>query len=461
VRAAFMLMVLAAGCAQAQGVAPAVTPGAVPLSFGRAIEQARTYESKFQAAQASYRAESEILPQARGALLPEVSATANRTYNRLDAVFGAQSGQSLNYYSGGSSISLRQPLYRPENWSRYQQAKAEVRRLDAVLVTDRNRLSVEVAGAYLEALRAHAEYKSHEAQLKSFRAQAAAADRALPLGLASTTDRDQARARAELATLRLLQAEGKAADARRQLEKMVGVPAGELMAPRDDDFDPGNLVADDLLVWLDKARAGSYDVRAARANLEVAREGVDRARAGHKPTLDLVAGRSKSTSESFSSINNVYYNSSVGVQLTVPLYAGGRVDSGVRQAVAQMEKAQAQLDGALRETDVMVEREYVTLQQAGQRLRAHTALVQSARQNATAAQSGLERGNRSQLDVLEAQGQLLSAQYERSGAWLELLAARMRLQSLAGEVDEKTVAQLDRLLVVPVALGGGAAAAKP
>ena len=455
-RFALLAIALAVSPVCAQTAAPA----GGTLSFGRAIEQAQSYEAKYQVSRANFRAESEILPQSRGALLPEISATASRTYNQLSAVFGAQSRQSLDYFSGGSSINLRQPLYRPESWAKYQQAKAEVRRLEAVLITDRNKLAVEVAGAYLEALRADAELKSYEAQLKSFNAQAAAGTRGVPLGLISPAERDQALARAELASLRVLQAQGTALDARRQLEKMVGVSASELLAPRDDSFEPGTLITDDLLVWLDKARTGSYDVRAARANLEVAREGVERARAGHKPTLDLVAGRSKSTSESFSSINNVYYNSSVGVQLTVPLYAGGRVDSGVRQAVAQMEKAQAQLDGALRETDVMVEREYVTLKQAEQRLRAHTALVQSAQQNAAGAQSGVERGNRSQLDVLEAQGQLLSARYERSGAWLELLAARMRLQSLAGEVDDKTVAQLDGLLVVPVALGR-AAPAKP
>lgn len=452
-RTAGLLLALAAGGALAQGAGGAPAP----LSFGRAVEQARTHEAKFQAARASFRAESEILPQSRGLLLPEVSASVNRTYNRLDAVFGAQSQQSLNYYSGGSSINLRQPLYRPENWARFQQAKAEVRRLESVLLTDSNRLSVEVALAYLEALRAHAEYRSFEAQVQTYKAQAAAAERGLPLGLASTLDRDQARARVELGTLRLLQAEGKAAEGRRQLEKMVGASAVELLAPRDDSFDPGSLVADGLAAWLSKARAGSYEILAARAAVDVARVGVDRARAGHKPTLDLVAGRSKSTSESFSSINNVYYNSTIGVQLTVPLYAGGRVDSGVRQAVAQLEKAQAQLDGVERETDVLVEREYTTLKQAEQRLRAHTALVQSARQNATAAQSGVQRGTHSQLDVLQAQGELGTAQYERSGAWIELLAARMRLQSLAGEVDDQTVTQLDRLLVVPTVIGRGPA----
>jgi len=452
---------LAFAVASAASHAQPKPPSTEALSFASAVERARTYEAKHQVARASFRAESEILPQTRGTLLPEVSLSANRTYNQLDAVFGGQSRQSLNYYSGGSGISLRQPLYRPENWARYQQAKYEVQRLEAVLLTDRNRLSVEVAGAYLEALRAQAEFLAYQAQQKSLQGQANAAERGTPLGLVSATDRDQAKARAELGTLRALQAEGKALDAQRQLEKMIGTSAGMLLAPSDDSFDASTFATDELAVWLDRARLNSWDVRAARASLEVTRKGVERARAGHKPTLDLVAGRSKSTSESFSSINNTYYNSSIGLQLTVPLYAGGRIDSGVRQAIAEQDKAEAQLENVLREVAVLVEREYLTLQQAQQRLRAHGGLVRSASQNFEAAQRGAERGTQSQLDILEAQGQLSSARYERSGAWLELLAARIRLQSLAGEVDDQTIAQLNSALVVPVAVGRGNPDAPP
>jgi len=445
-RAATLTLAVATSLATAQQAAPAAG-GALTLQA--AVERARAYEARHQAAQAGFRADREILDQTRGALLPEVSISANRTRNKLTAEFGNQSTQSLDYYSGGSSISLRQPVYRPESWARYQQAQAEVVRLQAVLASDRNRVMVDVAAAYLEVLRSLAEYRSLQAQTKSAQGQAAAAARGVPLGLVSAAERDQRQARAELGTLRTMEAQAKMIEARRRLEQMVGHTVSTVMSPQEAGLASESFAVDDLALWQDKANTASPEVRAARAAVEVAREGIERAKAGHKPTLDLVAGRSKSTSESFSSINNVYYNTSLGLQLTVPLFAGGRVNSAVRQAVAEHEKAQAQLDHALRETSVLVEREHQTVRQAVQRLRAHDALVSSAQQNLTAARAGLERGNQSQLDVLEAQGQLESAQFEQAGARLVLLAARMRLQSLAGEVDDQTVAQLDRLLVRP------------
>jgi protease secretion system outer membrane protein len=444
-----MLLTVVAGIAAAQKTE---LPTPSPLSLRFALDHAKAYDARYQAAQASFRADREIVEQSRALLLPELTVSANRTRNQLDADFGGQSHQSLDYYSGGASINLRQPIYRPENWARYQQAKLELTRLEAVLVTDRNKLMVDVATAYLEVLRSLAEFRSAQAQHASQQGQAVAAARGVPLGLVSAAERDEREARAGLASLKALQLKAKLIEARLQLEKMVGQPVIQLLAPHAVGRTAENLAVDDLALWLDKAVLGSREIAAARAAVEVAQEGIERAEAGHKPTLDLVAGRSKSTSESFSSINNTYYNTSVGVQLSIPLYAGGRVSSAVRQAVAQKEKAQAQLDQALRETKLLVEREHLTVRQAVQRLNVHEALMRSALQGLTAARQGRERGNRSQLDVLEAQGQLETAQFEQAAAGLELLTARVRLQSLAGEVDDATVVQLDQLLVQPVVI---------
>jgi len=442
-----------AAAAPAAAAPAAAAPATGPaLSLGNALNMAKGYEARYLAAQAGFRADREILDQTRGLLLPEISASANRTHNDLTAVYGTQQPQSGSYYSGSSSISLRQPIYRPESWARYRQAKSEVSRLEAVLDSDRNKLAIDLSAAYLEVLRAQTEFRSYQAQQLSQQGQAAAAARGVPLGLVSASERDERQARSDLAALRTVQAKAKLVEARHNLEKMVGQPVTTLLALEDANLAPQALEIEDLPVWLDRIANGSPEVRAARAAVEVAREGVDRAEAGHLPTVDLLAGRSKSESDSFTSINNTYYNTSVGVQLTVPIYSGGRVSSGVRQAVAQLEKAQAQLELAQRETAVLVEREHLTVRQAVHRLRAHDALVASATQNLVSARQGVERGNRSQLDVLEAQGLLQNAQYERAGARLELLAARVRLQSLAGEVDAATVARLDALLTQPVAI---------
>jgi outer membrane protein len=134
----------------------------------------------------------------------------------------------------------------------------------------------------------------------------------------------------------------------------------------------------------------------------------------------------------------------------VPLYGGGRTESTIRQAVARQERSEAELQLALRDTAVLVEREHMTVRQAAQRLRAHAALVRSARQGVQAAQQGVARGTHAQLEVLEAQGRLQAAQQEHAATVAELLAARVRLQGLAGELSVQALPEVERVLVRPV-----------
>lgn len=447
-----LLAQTAAQPAQSAAVQVVQAEGAAGLSLAQALDKARQYEARYLAAQASFRAEREILPQARALLLPEVNFSYSRNRNSLDTQFGAQQAPRLEYFSGSTALNIRQPLYRPESFARFRQAKSEVTRLESVLVSERNRLSVEVTGAYLELLRAQAEYFSLQAQQRFLTTQASAAQRALPLGLSSQNERDEKLSRANLAKLRALQLQGRMTEAQRRLENMVGQPVTAVLSPQAAQIDANVLLADSLAVWQDKAQSQSPEVRAAVAAVEVARQGIDRAQAGHYPTLDAVAGRSKSTSESFNSVNNIYNNTFYGIQLNVPLYAGGRYDSGVRQAVAQHERAQAQLDGVRRESRLLVEREYLTLEIAAQRLQAFEDALRVAQQNVQSAQSGLARGVNSQVDVLETSAQLENTRYERLSARLELLIAHIRLQAQADEVDELAVARLDRWLTTPVSL---------
>lgn len=441
-------LTLALSLSLAAGPAP---EGAAPpaLTLSRAVERALSHEARYLAAEASFRAEREVLEQARARLLPELSANVSRAHNDLTAVVGEASAHT-SYISAGDSISLRQPLYRPERWASYQQAKAEVGRLEAVLSGARNRLHVSVASAYLELLRAMAEFQALQAQRSAVAGQAAAAARAVPLGLASPSESEERAAQAELSVLRALQAEARLTERRRELENMVGEPVTRVLAADDGDASLARIAAGDLHDWLARATEAAPEVRAARAAVEVAREGVRVASAGHKPTLDLVAARTKSRSETFTAIDQTFYNSSVGVQLNVPLFAGGRTDAAVRQALARHERAEAELQLALRETGLLVEREHRTVLQAAQRLRAHVALVQSGRRALLAAQQGSARGTHSQLDVLEAQGRLQAAQQEHAATLAELLAARVRLQGLAGELGADALPEVERVLVRPV-----------
>ncbi|MCW5651582.1 MAG: TolC family protein [Ramlibacter sp.] len=448
------LIALSCWLSAAAGLAADAPPAGPPaLSPAAALVLAARHDARFQAAQASYRAESEGLAIARSRLLPEIDLSISRTHNDLDTRFGGRAQPSLDYYSGAAAVTLRQPLYRPESRARVRQARAENSRQTALLEGERGRLAVDLAAAYLDVVRAQADLAAQRSQQDAQRGALAAAQRAVPLGLGSASDRESREAKAALAGLRVLQAEARRAESLRLLERMVGQPVTRVLAPAEEGWAWPESDLGTLASWQTRARERSPDVQAAQAAVAVAREGVERARKDGWPTLDLIIARSKSTSDSYSSVNNTYLNSAIGLQLAMPLYAGGRYDAQSRQAVAQLDRAQALLEGAQREVDGLVANEHEVLTQAVQRLQAHDVVVRAAAQSLLAARQGAARGTQSGLDVLDAQAQLDSARAERTALWLQLLVASLKLNALAGDESWLSLAPLDRWLVAPVSLG--------
>ncbi len=439
--------VLSPTASQPAPTAPAGTTSS-PLTPAAALTLAAEYESRYQAAKATLRAESQALEQARAGLRPNIAFNLNRTFNMLYP----SAGRQQDYVSSNTSISLRQPLYRPEASAIVRQAGAEVTRQEAILGTERNRLSLDVASVYLEALRTHAEWQTQQSQQQALDSLVVAAQRALPLGLGSASLVQERQAKAAQGMLRVMQARLKRGEALAQLDKLVGQPTTQLVSLPDDGFtwpaDPPTALAE----WQQRARAQSPELQAAQAAVVAAREAISRAEAGKYPTVDLLAGRSRAVSDTFTSVNNRFINNSIGVQVAVPLYDGGRSSATTAQAVAQLDRAQAALEGTQRDLDLQVDGAHQLLLQANQRLQAHQVVVAASQQAITAARQGQARGQQSALDVLEAQSQLQSALLEQRTTRLSLLLAQLRLNALAGDAQWLSLAPLQTWLSQPVAL---------
>ncbi len=426
---------------------PAPAPAAA-LTPAAALVLATEYEARYQVAKATFRAESQALEQARAGLRPSIGFNLNRTFNMLYPTAGRQQ----DYVSSSTSLTLRQPLYRPEASAIVRQAGAEVTRQEAVLGGERNRLSLDVASVYLEALRTDAEWQAQQSQQQALDSLVVAAQRALPLGLGSASLVQERQAKAAQGQLRVMQARLKRSEALAQLDKLIGQPAAKLVSLPDEGFawpaDGPGALAD----WQQRARAQSPEVQAAQAAIAAAREAIDRAEAGKYPTVDLLAGRSRTVSDTFTSLNNRYINNSIGVQLAVPLYDGGRSSAGTAQAVAQLERAQALLEGTQRDLDLQIDTAHQLLTQASQRLQAHQVVVSASQQAVTAARQGQARGQQSALDVLDAQAQLQTALLEQRTTRLSLLLAQLRLNALAGDAQWLSLAPMQTWLSQPVML---------
>jgi protease secretion system outer membrane protein len=159
---------------------------------------------------------------------------------------------------------------------------------------------------------------------------------------------------------------------------------------------------------------------------------VDKATAGHYPTLDLVGQVSKSQSENVTNPFAAYFNRSIGVQLNVPIYSGGYITSVQRQAAAQLQNAQSLLDAGLQEIGLKVQREYRGVTEGVAKLRALEQSVSSAKVALDSTRKSYKAGVRTLLNVLDADQELKSSERNLVQARYNYIMSRIRLAALLG-----------------------------
>jgi outer membrane protein/protease secretion system outer membrane protein len=434
------------------GAAVASWSQAPRMDLKQVYQAALEQDATIRASRAAADSGRERLPQARAGLLPQISASAGRNNNNLDTtapnILGTPITTNDKYLSDNKTVQLRQPIVNMQRWLQFQQAKSVVEEVEANLDRDLQNLVVRVAGAYFEALMADEQLDLVLAQKKTYTALVDAAKKGLAAGSGTRTDIDDAQSRLDMAAAQELEARQNQDLARRQLQLLVNQPvdqiaklnvaALQLSAPM-----PANL--DD---WTRKAEQASPEIRAMQARLDAARREVSKAQAGHLPTLDAVAQWSNSGSENITRVNSRYENKTIGLQLNIPLYSGGYVNSTIRQAVAEQTRAEESLEALRRDLGVRVHKEYRGVSEGVLRVRALEQAARSAEQMMKSTQMSLTAGSRSQLDVLNAQQQFTLALRDLAQARLVYLLSGVRLASLVGDDAMVSVEQVNASLRV-------------
>lgn len=420
-------------------------PAAQALDLLSAYRLALANDARYQASRAANLAGKEPLSQATAQLLPTVSINGSRASVNADLESGGRSAHN-DYYSSNYALQLRQPLYRWYNISQYRQAEAQAAAADGNLDKDRESLVQRLAGSYFDALLARDQVALVLAQKEAYAGQLEAARRSLAAGVGTRTDIDDAQARYDLLLSQELEAQQNVDFTRRQLEVLLNQPVAGLAA-----LDPGRLalVPPDPAraeSWVEQSVDGNPELRALRAGLDAARQEVEKARAGHHPTLDLVAQRSKTQSESITAINTSSLTTQVGLQLAIPVFSSGYVSSTIRQAEANLDRLQQEYNARSRELALEIRKQFQNVTEGILKVRALEQGERSAQQAVFSNQKGLQAGTRTRVDILNAEQQRVNAGRDLAQARYQYLLARIRLQSLTSGSGEEAIAAVNAWL---------------
>ncbi len=410
---------------------------------------AAAYDAPFAAARAALDAGREKLPQGRAGLLPVIGLTANTTWNDLETTTRSNPPvtRSPQYNSNGWTVNLTQPLFRWQNWTAYKQGEIAAGVAEAQFEAARQDLMVRVAQAYFDVLLAQETLATAEAQKQAISEQLAAAKRNFEVGTTTITDTHEAQARYDLAIAAELAARNDLAVKRHALSVLIGKEPDALKTLKPG-VQIGRPQPDDLGQWAAAAEANSLAVAQARGALELAEQEIGRQRAGHYPTLDLVAtyGRSGTGFSTTTASGVDTKSSTIGLQLAVPLFAGGAVASKDREAVALRDKARADLDNARRQAAQGARQAYLGVTSGLSQVKAYEAAVTSSQSALESNKLGYDVGVRINIDVLNAQSQLYDTRQKLMKARLDTLMAQLKLKQAAGNLAESDLEAINALL---------------
>jgi len=428
------------------------TGGARAQSLQDLYEAARGYDATFQAARALLDSAQYRTEQAKALNRPSVGLQVAATRSSSDTPYSSTLNSDTNSVSAG--ISGSQSLFNRANSATIDQADKSLSVSRAEFEAAEQDLIVRVAQAYFDVLAAQDTLGTTRSNKTFISEQLASAKRNFEVGTATITDTREAQARFDLATAQEIAAENDLRTKSIALDVLVGrsnvTPKGlavpvvlpPVLPPAVDE-------------WVLRADAEHPTVRRAALGLDVARLETEKARAGNLPTVALNGsigkGRVSSSGDlaappfSFNSSGNST-NTSIGVTLNMPLFAGYAIQNRIKETMALEDKSRNDLDAPRRGVAQGTRQAFYGVQSGLAQVKALEAAESSSQLALEATQLGYKVGVRVNLDVLNAQTQLFSTKRDLAKARYDVLLGSLRLRQAAGQLKPEDVAALNQLL---------------
>ena len=420
-----------------------LTGTAQAQSLVQLFEAAKGYDASYKAAQSQYQANLAKAEQAKALLRPTAGLGAtvsesdfnNLTSTNVDARYGTRT----------ATLSASHPLFRPANSAGYQQGMKQVGLAQAQLKAAEQELIVRLSQAYFDVLTAQESLAFVKAQKAAVSEQLAAAKRNFEVGTSTITDTREAQARFDLVTAQEIAAENDLRVKNLALDQSVGTPNTQPV-PLKSGANLSAAVTGNADTWAQQAIELSPSVEQARIGLEVAQLEIEKAKAGHMPTLDLTASYGATRYRNGNSARVDNNTATLGLAFNLPLYAGSATQNRIQETVSLEEKARNDLEGAQRTVAQATRTAFFGVQSGLGQVKALEAAEASSQSALDANKLGYQVGVRINIDVLNSQSQLFQTKRDLAKARYDVLLGQLRLLQASGMLKAEDLQNVTNML---------------
>ena len=416
--------------------------------YNEALENDPTFKS----AEYSYLADKEIVVQGRAALLPSITLSGTTNWNEYYQ--NDQLQQEYNSFSKSARVS--QPLLRLDTWFNFKRSKSLTDAAEAEFAYEQQSLLVRTAELYFGVLRAIDNLNASVSEEKAIKKQLDQAQQRYEVGLSAITGVQEAQLAFDLSKAARINNEGNLFSAREALNALIGREIFSL-DQLGDALQISSPFPNSKEEWVQLALKNNYQLKASYLRKDAAKSNARSAASNHLPKIDIVGSGSESETNQFNyegfSINGqgipvpaVTGRRNYSIQLSMPLFQGGAVNSRRKQAYSQYSQADENTLFTERRIIQEVRSQFSNVNTLVANVTAQKQAVISATSALEATQVGYKVGTRNVVDLLQAEKNLYSAEKNLANAKYDYILANLRLALAAGTIDPSDIVEINNLL---------------
>jgi outer membrane protein len=423
------------------------TGSALETGIGQTLEDfftaALEYSPRLQVADAKRDIGAARRRGANGQLLPQISASASLSDNRQDAL------NRVSEYSGERlALVLRQVLFDWRVFSQRGQAYAMENQMEAEYFAELSVVLTSVAERYFDVLQAEDALRSIQSERESVSNQVNQVERLYGLQMAQITDLYDAQARLSAVEAEELLLSSDVTLTRDALRSVSGIGVGSLYVLGENaDLPEVDGTAED---WVQRARQGNHQIRAREYSVEIADRRVSEQRGAYMPRVNLIVQQQRSDL----GFDNVPINRTdtgyIGLDISMPLFAGGSIRAGVSEAVSQQSIARSELRQLNLDVSEQTRLSFLRLKAAERQIEASEKLLESRTLATTARRRGFELGTVTSVNVLDAVREQFVAERDLQRIRYDYIRLSLYLRRDAGVLSSDDLVDIGSRLDQPL-----------
>ncbi|MDP1602921.1 MAG: TolC family outer membrane protein [Legionella sp.] len=426
--------------------------GLSPVSHGTDLmdiyHQALENDPTFKEAYSTYMSTSEAIPQARAALLPQVTIGGQVNRNKQDVKAGGFEIAQI-YHSNQWQVNASQAVFNYQAWARVQQAKATVKAAQATFNNAAQELILRTVRAYMDVLLAKDTLNFAEAKKRANKRQLDQAEERFKVGLDAITSVYEAKAAYDQSIAEVITAKNNQINQSENLRKLTNHVYNYLAPLRDSKIPLIKPEPDNVDEWVDTGLRQNYNLYSAKYNLLAARDNIKVQASGSMPTLAIQSNTVQThndVSDSTFFAPSRQTTANIGLAMNFPVFQGGLVLSQTRQAQFDFQSSSEQLEKIYRDVVVNSRIAFNNIIDGISKVKADRQTVVSRVNSLESTEAQFQVGTRTMVDVVNAQQRLFEAQRELANDQYNLIYSLLNLKYLAGSLNANDIEEVNSWL---------------